>query len=166
MPKKRHRESPFDPELVAAITKGLPAILAQEGYFKTTEPEPKPKQEPQAPKRETPTLPTPVPRGNTRFLWYSVFLFALVIIIIWGFNLRSIVNSVWGEKTGYELVNQSQDDFKAILETLKENDTIAKEKIRAANPTVPVTTTTTSTSTTNQMTLDSLVDAIKATKNP
>lgn len=181
MPKKRHRESPFNPELVAAITKGLPAILAKEGYFKNSTPEEKPNSttEPEPiqsgttqknrirplPKQEQRTLPTPVPRGNTNVLWYSVAIFGLAIIAIWGFNMRSIVNSVWSEKTGQEIVSQSKDDFSAILETIKKNDKIAKEQIRSATI-IPATAPTSTSTSTNQTNLDTLVEAIKAKENP
>ncbi len=175
MPKKRHRESPFNPELVAAITKELPAFLAKEGYLKESTEEKVAEapvvrevetvRAPESSRTLAPLVHSPVPRGNTKMMWYAVGIFAVAIVAIWGFNLKSIITNVWSERDGQELITQGQDDFKSILETIKENDKIAKEKVAASQAATAAAMTTTTRASTDSAALDALVEAIKAKQN-
>ncbi len=184
MPKKRQRESPFKPELMAAMSRELPGILAKEGYFKKTNEIP----QPEAPIQEPPAIrpikrnqlplatvefisppnhahiPEPIPRGNLRALWYAVVAVGVLIVGIWAFNLRTVVGSVWAERDGATIVNQGKNDLQSILETIKQNDKIAQERLREANqPVTPVSPPTTSPQLNSV--LNNLAEAIKAEQN-
>lgn len=182
MPKKRHRESPFKPELMAAISKELPGILAKEGYFKKapvetvkapviTAPEIRPikRNQPAVVAEFIPPIskgiPDPVPRGNLRALWYGVGAIGLLILGIWAFNLRTIVSTVWAERDGADLVDRGKDDLKSILETIKQNDKIAQDRLREASIKIPIAIPTSTTSTEFNTALENLAEAIKAKQN-
>lgn len=178
MAKKRHNESPFKPELVAAITKDLPAFLAKEGYFKPSEPKveppkpvfrplPLPKLEPQPEIRAAErTLPPPIPRGNRRALWYAVGLVMLSILGIWGFNLHTLINSTWGSESSRALVDQSKNDWNSILETIRQNDKIMQKKLdEPRTPAVEPVVNSTSQTELNTA-LNNLAETIKAQPKP
>ena len=157
-----HAETPFDPQTVAAITKEIPSLLAREGYFDALRKEPVKKvrsmtteQTPAvermemfahaplmheehhfpAPDLTVEKIHTAVPRGNRLKLLYSVIAFALVIFSIWIFNVRSTMAELWSDtKNNHTILDQGAQDFNSVLETLKENDRIVREKLKDPEP--------------------------------
>lgn len=163
-------ETPFDAQTVAAITREIPGLLAKEGYFdrkpKNSEPSPAQvvKKEPAkihtdmfshayeaAPFQEEvkteaqmrTSVPEPVPRGNRLKLLYAVLGFGLTILSIWIFNVRSTVSGLWADATtNHQILDQGAADFNTVLETIKNNDKIVREKLEqgdANNPVDPFT---------------------------
>ncbi len=154
-----HADTPFDAKAVAAMTRDLPAFLQKEGYFniqpkttdsqkqsiikemsveaeirtdmfdhaliKTTQPEVKAEV-----KIKPLTIPQPINRGNRLHLLYAVVGFGLAILSIWVFNTRNTVSGLWANATSqHEIIDQGTADFNSVLETIKNNDRIVREKL-------------------------------------
>lgn len=157
MPAKKRGQSqahaPFDTKAVAAMTRDLPTFLQKEGYFNVqtkTEELKKPTTETEIVadmfdhdliEHENPevsveqvvkqrTVPPPIHRGNRLHLLYSVVVFGLLILSIWVFNARNMVSGLWADATSkHELLDKSTADFNSVLETIKNNDRIVREKL-------------------------------------
>ncbi len=151
-------DTPFDTKAVAAMTKNLPAFLQKEGYF-TMQSNTSEDQNPSTNRAQTEiradmfdhalienrepeikaeikskplTVPEPIYRGNRLHLLFTVVGFGLVILSIWIFNARSTVSGLWADTTTKnEILNQSTTDFNSVLETIKNNDRIVREKLDA-----------------------------------
>lgn len=157
MPAKKRGQfqahTPFDTKAVAAMTRDLPNFLQKEGYFKVqpkvegveksasekeikadmfdhdliqnSQPEIK-----AVDKIKPTTIPQPVNRGNRLNLLYAVVSFGLVILSIWIFNARNTVSGLWANATSQnELLDKGTADFNSVLETIKNNDRIVREKL-------------------------------------
>lgn len=157
--------TPFDTKAVAAMTRDLPTFLQKEGYFnirpKTDEIK-KPvvevekqiqadmfdheliqndQPESKAVHKIKPlTIPQPVNRGNRLHLLYAVMGFGLIILSIWVFNARNTVSGLWANATTqHELLDKSTADFNSVLETIKNNDRIVREKLNVNASLDPIT---------------------------
>ncbi|MBP7992261.1 MAG: hypothetical protein KAZ30_01240 [Candidatus Magasanikbacteria bacterium] len=190
MPAKKrghiHTETPFDAQTVAAITRDIPGLLAKEGYFdhkpRTVDPAQVKAVQKQVKEIHTDmfshayedvqisetkteaelrTVPKPVPRGNRLKLLYIVMGFTVAIVSIWIFNARSLVSGLWSNTaTENEILDQGAADFNSVLETIKNNDRIVREKLEAGDAADPVDPFT------QAQVEEALREAVQPKKNP
>lgn len=145
--------TPFDPQTVAAITRDIPGLLAKAGYFNSQTTKPVIKTEmfdhsvittdrQERPARETnqpKTIPEPVPRGDRLKLVYAVVGFGALVAAIWIFNVRNTISTAWENPIDRTLVDQSTEDFNTVLETIKNNDRMVREKLNQNASLDPIT---------------------------
>ena len=63
------------------------------------------------------------PRGATFFTWFGVITIALTILVLWIWNMRTmILDVVSDDPLDSALIDESREDFNSLLDALKQDE--------------------------------------------